>query len=202
MNLNEMQSAWNSARNNLPAEEQRRLVDQFTRQMQRRRRFQAIWLAHTFVALTIITTIAAWSIAIGKTHLEEQWALLPLLTAPWLFAFHFLRRFLKPVSTTARGESPVADSLRAALESNRSERSRLKLVGMLFVITIPLLVVSIKQLHAVGKMSANEMTSMALFFGAVLLVSAAGITARYFGRLLPQQRRMNELLDQLTGQVQ
>ena len=202
MNLDEMQSVWNSPRNNLPAEEQQRLVAQFTRQMLRRRRFQAIWLTHTFVALTVITIIAIWSIAIGRTHLEQQWALLPLLTAPWLFAFHFLRRFLKPISATARGESPVADSLHAALESNRSERSRLKLVAMLFVVTIPLLVVSIKQLHAAGKMSSNEMASMAVFFGAVLLVSAAVIAARYFGRLLPQQRRMNELLDQLTGQVQ
>src|SRR6187455_964736 len=107
MNLNEMQSVWNSPRNNLPTEEQQRLVAQFTRQMLRRRRFQAIWLTHTFVALTVITIIATWSIAVGKTRLEEQWAMLPLLTAPWLFAFHFLRRFLKPVSTTARGESPV-----------------------------------------------------------------------------------------------
>ena len=95
MNLNEMQSVWNSPRNNLPAEEQQKLVAQFTRQMLRRRRFQAIWLTHTFVALTVITVIAAWSIAIGKTHLEQQWALLPLLTAPWLFAFHFLHCVVK-----------------------------------------------------------------------------------------------------------
>ena len=200
MNLNEMQRIWNSPRNNMPAEEQRTLVAQFTRQMVRRRRFQAVWLTHTFVALTVITILALWSIAAGRTHLEQQWALLPLLAAPWLFAFHFLRRFLKPVSPAADGELPVVGSLRAALESNRSEQSRLKLVGLLFLITIPLLVVSIKQLAVAGKVSPNEMTSMAVFFGATLLLSAAGIAARYFGRLLPQQRQMNDVLAQLTGE--
>ena len=202
MNMNELQSVWNSPRHNLPAEEQRRLVDQFSRQMLRRRRFQAIWLVHTFVALTVISILALWSIAVGKARLEQQWALLPLLTVPWLFAFHFLRRFLRPVSATVRAELPIVDSLRAALESNRSERSRLRLVALLFTIMIPLLAVSMRQLHAAGKVSSNELTSMTVFFGGILLLSGAGVTARYFGRLLPQQRQMNDVLDQLTDQNQ
>lgn len=57
MNMNEMQSAWNSPRNNLPTEEQQRLAHQLTRQMIRRRRFQAIWLINTFVFLTVTTAM-------------------------------------------------------------------------------------------------------------------------------------------------
>src|SRR5688572_6603027 len=118
MNLNEMQNAWNSPRNNLPTAEQQQLAQQFTRQMIRRRRFQAIWLANTFVWLTLITLVAFRTIAAGNVNLEQEWALFPLLIVPWAFAFHFLRRYLKPAGPGVSGEVSVADSFRAALNSN------------------------------------------------------------------------------------
>ena len=94
MNPNEMQSAWNSPRNNLPTQEQQRLAGQFTRQMIRRRRFQAIWLISTFIWLTVITGLAIRTVIVGKVNLEQEWGLLPILIVPWAFAFHFLRRHL------------------------------------------------------------------------------------------------------------
>ncbi|HMJ90297.1 MAG TPA: hypothetical protein VK530_10795 [Candidatus Acidoferrum sp.] len=202
MNMDEMQSAWNSPRNNLPTGEQRRLAEQFTRQMVRRRRFQALWLINTFALLTIATALAARAVATGKAELAQEWALLPLLIAPWMFAIHFLRRHLKPGSPAPRGEVSVADSFRAALSSNRREQSHLKAVGVLFAIVIPLLAVSMQQLHAVGKASTRELTSMAVFFGGVLLLSSAGIAARYFGRVMPQQKRLSALLAELNDQTQ
>src|SRR5258705_2859239 len=150
MNLNEIQCAWNSPRNNLPATEQQLLADQFTRQMIRRRRFQAVWLTNTFVWLTVIPAVAIWTIAVGKTEPGQEWGLFPLLIVPWAFAIHFLRRYRKPAAPIARGELSVTDSLRAALVDNQAEQSHLKLVGGLFAIMIPLLAVSMGQLHAVG----------------------------------------------------
>ncbi len=46
----------------------------------------------------------------------------------------------------------------------------------------------------------SEKWKKAVFFGAVLLISGAGIVARYFGRVLPQQRKLSELLTEMTGQ--
>jgi hypothetical protein len=126
--------------------------------------------------------------------------LFPLLIVPWAFAIHFLRRYLKPSVPVARGELSVTDSLRAALGSNQTARSHLRLVGGLFAIMIPLLAVSMQQLHAAGKVSSRELVSMAVFFGGTLLLSAAGITARYFGRLLPQQRKLDALLAALADE--
>jgi hypothetical protein len=126
--------------------------------------------------------------------------IVPLLIVPWLFAFQFLRRHLKPVSPFARGELSVADSLRAALASNRETRSHLKLVGVLYTIMIPLLALAMRQLHAAGKTSDRELISMAFFFGAVLLISGAGIVVRYFARLQPQQKRLNALLAELRDE--
>lgn len=197
MNLNEMQNVWNSPRNNLPTEAQQRLADRFARQMIRRRRFQSIWLINTFVWLTVITVLAIRMVAVGQTT-SQEWGLFPLLIVPWGFAIHFLRRYLKPVTPMTRGETTIVDSLRAALASNRETRSHLKLVGVLYVIMIPFLALAIRQLHAVGKVSERELTSMALFFGAVLLLGGAGIALRYFVRLQPQQKRLDALLTELA----
>ncbi len=183
MNFDELQQTWNSPRNNLPTEQQRALAEKFSRQMIRRRRFQTWWLIHTFVWLTLITGLAIRMVAIGKTNPAQEWGLFPLLLVPWGFAIHFLRRYLKPLTPAAQGESPVKDSLSAALVSNRTTRSHLKLVGVLFVLAIPLLALAMQQLHAVGKVSARELTSMAFFFGATFLICGTGIAARYVGRL-------------------
>jgi hypothetical protein len=201
MKLNEMQNIWNSPRNNLPTAEQQQLAQQFTRRIIRRRRFQAIWLTNTFVWLTLITLAVIQSIAAGKFNPAQEWAMIPLVLLPWAFAIHFLRRFLKPAVPVARGEVSVADSFQMALDSNRTEQSHLKLVGALFAIMIPFLALAVQQLHAVGKASSREMICMAIFFGGVLLIGGAGIAARYFGRVLPQQRKLNEMLAEMSGQA-
>ena len=201
MNLNEMQSVWNSPRNNLPTEAQQQLADQFSRHMMRRRRFQSIWLINTFAWLTIITVLAIWTVTVGQTTPTQEWGLFPLLLALWGFAIHFLRRYLKPAAPMTRGEVSIVDSLRAALASNHETRSHLKLVGVLYVIMIPLLALAMRQLHAVGKVSERELTSMAIFFGAALLLGAAGIAFRYYARLQPQQKRLDALLMELTDEA-
>jgi hypothetical protein len=96
------------------------------------------------------------------------------------------------------GELSLADSFRAARASTLTEKSHLKLVGVLFVITIPLLALGMQQLHATGKMSGHNLICMAAFFGSVLLLSAGGIAARYFGRLWPQEKRLDGLLGELV----
>lgn len=201
MNPNEMQNVWNSPHNNLPTEEQQRLADRFARQMIRRRRFQSIWLINTFIWLTVITVLGIWNVAVGQTTPSQEWGLLPLLLLPWGFAIHFLRRYLKPVAPTARGETTIVESLRAALASNQETRLHLKLVGILYVIMIPFLALAMRQLHTVGKVSERELTSMPLFFGAVLLVCGIGIAVRYFARLQPQQERLDALLAELADEA-
>ena len=194
MNFDELQNTWNSPRNNLPSEQQRKVAEQFTRQMVRRRRFQRLWLINTFFWLAVMTVLAIRTISIGKVSPEQEWVLLPLLVVPWFFAFHFLRRYLKPVAPMMRGEVSIFDSLRAALSSIRETQSRLKLVGVLYAIMVPLLALAMRQLYVVGKASPRELTSMGILFGGVLVVGGAVMAARYFGRLLPQRKQLEELI--------
>lgn len=196
MTFDELQKDWNSSRNHPPMEQLHTLAGKFAHQMIRRRRFQSFWLVHTLVWLTLITGLAIWLIAIGKASPAQEWGLFPLLVVPWGFAIYFLRRHLNPPAPVTRGGLPVLDSLSAALVSNRETQKHLKIVGVLYVIMIPPLVLMMHQLHAAGKISARDLNSMALFFGATLLICGVGIAARYFGRLLPQQKQLQELLQQ------
>ena len=201
MNFDELQNTWNSPANHLPTAQQRILAEKFARQMIRRRRFRLFWLIHTFAWLTIITVIAASNLMAGKTNPALEWGLFPLLIVPWGFAIHFLRRHLKSTAPIADGGLPMIDSLRAARESNREAQSHLRIVGVLFLVAIPFLALSIQQLHAVGKVSARELVSMAVLLGAVLLLSGAGVAARYFGRLRPQQKQLDGLLAELSPDI-
>ncbi|HAB19132.1 MAG TPA: hypothetical protein PLX89_16320 [Verrucomicrobiota bacterium] len=203
MNFDELQQVWNSPRNHLPMAQQRALVETFSRQMIRRRRFQTFWLIHTFVGLTLITGLASVMIATGKTSSAQEWGLIPLLLVPWAFAVHLLRRYRQPAAPTARGELPVSESLSLALESNQTAQSQSKWVGALYLVMTPLLGLAMQQLHAAGKVSSRELVSMAVFFGATLLFCGAIIAARHFGRLRPQQKQLEGLLQQFkqgTGQ--
>jgi hypothetical protein len=197
MNPDDMQSLWNSPANRPPEASHQKLAEQFARKLIRHRRFEAVWLTNTFIWLTLITALAGWNVVQKKTSLGTEWALIPLLMVPWAFAVHFLRQHLKPAAPVARGEMTVADSFRAALGSVRTQQSNLKRVGLLLAIAVPLLAVSVWQLHGAGKVSARELVSLAIFLGATLLASGAGIAIRYFGCLRPQQRRLDGLLAEL-----
>lgn len=86
----------------------------------------------------------------------------------------------------------------AEVLSVRTAQSHSKWIGALYVIVTPLLILAMQQLHAVGKVSARELTSMACFFGATLLLCGVVIATRYFGRLRPQQKQLEEVLRQFS----
>ena len=58
-----------------------------------------------------------------------------------------------------------------------------------FAIMIPVLAISMQQLHTVGKMSPRELEMMATVFAVALLGGVIAIALRYFARLAPQRRR-------------
>jgi len=198
MNSNEMQNLWNSPLNDLSPNQQEQLAAQFVHRMNRQRRFQSLWLITTFAWLTIISVIAIWTVSTDNTKLMQEWALIPLLTIPWAFALRFLRRYLKSSPPLSLGEVPVIESLRAALASNLNHQSRLKIVGGLYVILIPVIALTMRQLMVAGKVSAHELASMAVLFTGALLVSAIVMAGLFYGRLVPQQKKLEGLLAEVA----
>ena len=195
MNFAEIESIWNSAGNQPSATQQEKRTRQVLAWLRRQRRHQLIWLVWTFGVLLVITGFAGWLVfATDKMHLSMEWGLMPLLLLPWGFAVIFLKRFLKPAPSVYRGDVPIADALCRALQANEAAQFRLRAMGILYAIFLPVLALAMRQLQMAGKVSPRELGSMGAFFGAVLLLSAAGVFARYHCRLKPQREHLKAVL--------
>ena len=196
MTNNDLDRAWNSPENN-PSEQAPLLAQQFLRGCQRRRQLERLWLIWTFVTLATISGFAAWLIvATDRIQLEREWALLLLLIIPWGFAGYFLRGFFK--SPPSSKELSIKESFEASLVSNQAARKRLKTIGLLYLIMIPVLTISIQQLAITNKTRPHEQDSLIMFLAAVLLVSGGTMAVRYFRYLRPQGRKLEKLLREYT----
>ena len=202
MNFAELQTIWNSPGNQPNPAQRERLTQQLLGWVRRQRRHQLMWLVWTFAALTGITAFAGWLLfATNKVDLGKEWGLMPLLLVPWCFALLFLKRFLKPAVSLASGDVPIADALTRALKTNEAAQFRLRAVGVLYAIFVPILAISIWHLHSAGKASTRELFSMATFFGSVLLLCGSGVFARYRFRLKPQHAHLKALLQHYRESV-
>jgi hypothetical protein len=203
MNLDELQNLWNSKTNQPTGEQCRQMVARFTMTLQRQRRQELCWLAWTFFVLTLLTGFAAWLIlGTDKIKLSAEWAGLPLLLIPWVFAFVFLRRFRRRTGTAPLGKATISDSLTAAFAANESERAKTKALGLMYLIALPVLALCMWQLHSAGKISARELSSMAAFLGLALALSAGSVALKYRFSLIPKGRKLKALLsqfDQMPG---
>jgi hypothetical protein len=196
MNFDNLQTIWNSPENR--AENQHlKWMAEMKSKLKKRRMFQAAWLIWTFFLLTCTLVIAFRALQKGEANLEQNWFLLPMLFLPWAITFHFLRMFLRERSAIKSGLS-VAETIDLALTANQSERSRLKLVALLWTIMVPLIGMAITQLRADGKLATSEFYSMAAFFCAILFFSGLIIAAKYFGRVIPESRRLLEIQQSIS----
>jgi hypothetical protein len=197
MNLDELQELWNSGGNQPTAEHRDRLMRQFATRLRRRRRHELAWLVWTFFVLTLLTGFASWQIfGTDKVNVAGEWALVPLLVIPWVFAVVFLKRSLRGALPGHGCDATICESLANAMAANNAQRSKLKIVAVMYVIFLPVLAFSIWQLHSVGKVSSRELMSMATFFGAVLALSAGAVLARYRFGLVPEREKLKALLSQ------
>jgi hypothetical protein len=197
MNLDELQKVWNSTMNSPSTDQRREIITQFNSALRRRRRRELAWLVWTFSVLTVLTAFVGWVVfGTDKVQLSAEWGAIPLLLIPWVFACIFLRRFLRQTGLTTRGDMTISDSLAAALSVNRSERSKLKTVGVMYLIALPIMAFSIWQLHSVGKVSSRELISMVTFLGGALALSACALLAKYRFSLVPKGQKLKALLSQ------
>lgn len=199
MNFNDLQNAWNSDGNEPTPSQREKLSKQIAASLRRQHRNQLIWLVWTFFLLTVMTGFVGWIIfGTNKVNPANEWAVLPLMLIPWSVAILFLKRFFKPAGPLCRGDVAITEALAAAAAANRAAQSRLKIVGVMYAVSIPVLACAMWQLHGVGKTSSRELVSMTIFFGTVLSVCAIGVFVRYRFRLVPQQKHLESLLKQFA----
>ena len=196
MKLDELQDLWNSSANQPTPGQRAGIIARFTATLRRRRRQELCWLVWTFFVLTLLTGFVAWMIfKTDKVQLAAEWGAIPLLLIPWVFACLFLRRFLRQAAPT-RDDVTISDSLSAAFAANESERSKLKAIGLMYGIALPVLALCMWQLHSVSKISVRELVSMIAFLGSALAVSGGAVLANYWFKLVPRGQKLKALLKQ------
>ena len=199
MKLEELQNLWNSKANEPSPEQRQEMIGRLVHGLRRKRRQEIAWMAWTFLVLTVLTVFAGWLIfATDKFSFGSEWGMIPLLLIPWFFAVLFLRRFLRQNGRIPQGEVSVLDSLKAAWKANRAEQSKMRAIGVMYLIVVPVLGFGMWQLVNVGKVSSRELVSMVIFLGGALAISALAVFARYRLRLLPEGEKIEDLLRQAS----
>ncbi|MBI2514078.1 MAG: hypothetical protein HYV96_19065 [Opitutae bacterium] len=199
MNHDPLHDLWCSPANQPDSSAGRAAAAQFAAQWRRRRRWQAAWLAWTFLALTAATALAVTQVLRGTVDLGPRAALVPLLGLPWLAAFYFLRRHLRQGAAAPHAGEPFGEALRHAEQANAAERHRLTVIGWLLVAMTPVSALAVFQLHAAGKASAHEAWSMAAVFGVALAAGLCAVVLRLRRRLQPERRLIEARLRELVS---
>ncbi len=199
MNHDPLHDLWHSAANQPDAAAERRAAEQFATRWRRRRRLQAVWLAWTFFALASAAALAFVQLRRGSVTLGTQTMLIPLLGVPWLAAVHFLRMFVQQGAALPHAGQPFAAVVRSAEQVNTSERHRLRVIGGLLLVMMPVTALAVWQLHSAGKASASEAWSMAAVFALGLSLGLAAVVWRYRTRLVPEQRLIEVRLREIAA---
>jgi len=192
---------WRSAANQPTSDAGRRAAEEFTARWRRQRRVQVVWLAWTFLSLGGAAGLAFVQLRRGDVSVGMQAMLVPLLLLPWIAAVHFLRRFLQQGAAAPHAGQPFVEALRSAQQANLAERQRLRTVGALLLTMMPVTALAVWQLQAAGKASVSEAWSMAAVFAVGLTVGLSAVVWRYWVRLQPERRLIEERLREIGSPV-
>lgn len=197
MNNDPLLALWRSSANQPDSAAGRDVAAQFAARWRRRRRWQAAWLAWTFLALAATTVFAVAQLGREALAPGSRTVSALLLGVSWFAAFHFLRRHLGQDATPPPVGQPFGEALRHAARANAAERRRLTAIGWLLAAMAPVIAFAVFQLHVDGKASAHEAWSMGAVFGGALAAGLGAVVLRHRLRLQPERRlieaRMREL---------
>jgi hypothetical protein len=198
MNFDEIESVWRSPHNQPSATELEQHKMKLVTELQRRHRTNRGLLWITALPLLFITfkigKQALWpDPAHTPVNWEREWAVLPFLALPWLGWFMMLRLFLRHQRQHPDYDRSISASVAAALDENRTERTRYKLIAGLLAASIPMLVLIVHQLRAVGKAGDEILMPALVVWPAYVAAMVACFGWYYFRRLLPRKRQLEAL---------
>lgn len=130
----------------------------------------------------------------GAFDAQREWASIVFLLLPIGVAAAFLRGFIKHRQRHPRYDFSIRDALRALLDQNRLSRARLRVSMAVLTLAMALVPVVTHQLQLVGKQRPHEAASMLVVFGVAYVISMGAQVWIYRRNLLPENRRLKELL--------
>jgi hypothetical protein len=198
MNFDEIESVWRSPHNQPSATELEQHRMKLVTELRRRHRASLGLLWITALPLLFITfKIVQHALWPDPSHTpmdwEREWAVLPFLALPWLGWFIMLRLYIRPQRRHPDYDRSISESVAASLDENRTERTRYKVLIGLLAGSIPLLLIVVQQLRAVGKAGDEILVPAFVIWPAYVALMVAWFGWYYFRRLLPRKRRLEEL---------
>jgi hypothetical protein len=199
MEFEQLEAAWRSPANTPDDKAQAYLMETLMQTLKARRRGELLFFAIPATAMTIFTVIMARTVAAGRMDVGREWGSIAMLAVCWLvlaavlIAGILLRHRGKPDS------SPVRETLSAMLAANRRARTNVRIFWMMLPVFVTPMLVSVGQLHEVGKATERDTWQMLFVFGVALIASVGWNTARYFWVMKPEQRKLEGLLQEYEG---
>lgn len=200
MNFEEIESLWRSPHNQPTAAELEGHRMKLVTDLRRRHRASRGLLWITLVPLLVITGLivrhALWpDPAHTPINWEREWAVLPFLTLPWLGWFIMLRLHLRHQRRHPDYDRSISAGVAAALDENRTERTRCQIIAGVLVASIPLVALIVHQLRAVGKAGDEILLPAYLVWPAYVALMVGWFGWHYCRRLLPRKRQLEELAE-------
>jgi len=131
----------------------------------------------------------------GAFDFQQEWGAIVFLLLPIGVAAAFVRGFVRHRKEHPRYDLSILDALRALIDQNRLSRARLRLSMSVLTVAMALTPLITYQLQLVGKQRPHEAASMLAVFGVGYLVFMGVQIWKYRRRLLPENARLQELLE-------
>lgn len=199
MEFEQLEAAWRSPANTPDDKAQAYLMETLMQTLKARRRGELLFFAIPVTAMTIFTALMVRTIAAGRMDVGREWGSLAMLAVCWLVLAAVL---VVGILLRHRGKpdgSPVRDTLSAMLAANRRARTNVRIFWMMLPVFVTPMLVSVGQLHEVGKATERDTWQMLFVFGVALIASVGWNTARYFWMMKPEQRKLEGLLAEYEG---
>ena len=195
MSYDEIENLWRSPHNQPSAfqleEERRRFA------LNLRRRHLGFVGYFTFV-LTALTVFTVWLgirwVQKGMLGSGVNGLALVFLALPWTAAILFVRRYLQHRRRHPDYDASLATAMQASLDEKRTAIARAIGILRLHAMSVPLLALCLWQLHAHGLARKNEVLSMALFFGAIIVISTGWVGFVQLSRLKREAGKIGEMM--------
>lgn len=199
MSFAEFENTWHSPRNRPSVAQLEELKMKFVTDLNRRRRGLVYFLGMVGAVLAVITVALALHLISPDSPRDaidpaREWAALAFLLLPWAGWGAMLRHYLRHRAAHRDYDRSIHASVQAALDENRMERSRYKLISLLQGLTLAILPLVIYQLRAAGKAGDEIVVPAFVLFPLILLGIFLASTYRYRVKLLPRKRELEELL--------
>jgi len=195
MNFDDIEKMWRSPQNALSPAGLARQKTELEQKLRREYRgFLIVTGAGSIWLLLCVGAFLRYLASGGAFELQREWGAVVLFALPLFAAVLFFRQYYRHRTAHAGYGGSIAATVRALLDENRLAQTRIKVIGAMYVIMTLLAPLIVNQLLEAGKVRPREVASMAVVFGAIVLIGGGGLVWEFRRNLRPRQRELQTIL--------